>query len=126
MALVILMQYTIVTTSVRNFFSTEHDVFSIAIIDLIFGSALVGFSLLCVSYYYNWTGIVCYVYLVYNIFNYSDCFKLSRDTPAKVYLQLLFVDLQWIHQLRMFCYWSSQNSIFIEKSKPISLWYFVT
>ena len=45
----------------------ERDVFSIAIVDLILRSDLVGLFLLCVIYYYNMTGIVCYVYSVYNI-----------------------------------------------------------
>ena len=40
----------------------ECDIFSIAIVDIISRSALVGFSLLCLIYYYNFTELVCYVY----------------------------------------------------------------
>ena len=54
-------------TSVRNFTGPERDVFSIVIIHLISRRALAGFSLLCVSYYYNLTELVCYIYLVYNL-----------------------------------------------------------
>ena len=39
-------------------------VFSITIFDLISRSALVRFSLLCVSYFYKSTGLGCYVYTV--------------------------------------------------------------
>ena len=53
-------------TSVRNCFEPERYLFSIAIVDLISISALVRFSLLRMSYYYNLTGIACYVYSVYN------------------------------------------------------------
>ena len=51
-------------TSVSDCPWTERDVFSIALADLIFRSALVGFSLLSARYYYNLTGIVGYVYYV--------------------------------------------------------------
>ena len=64
MASVILRQYTTVKNSASNCPGPERDVLSIAIADLILRSALVCFSLLHASYYYNLTGFVCYVYLV--------------------------------------------------------------
>ena len=70
-----------------------------AIVDLILRSAVVWFSLLRSSYYYNLVGIVCYISLVYNLLIYDGlsiyvCFKLSQDTPADVYLQLLYFGVQ--------------------------------
>ena len=48
---------------------------------------MVGFSLLCASYYYNLKGLVCYVCLVYNIYSYDELsiyvfFMLLRYTPT--------------------------------------------
>ena len=63
---------------------------------LIFRSALVGCSLLRASYYYNLTGLGCYVYLFYDPYSYSEyvCFKLSWDTTDQVYFLLLYFYLQ--------------------------------
>ena len=64
--------------------------------------ALVGFSLLCVIYYYNRKVLVCYVYSFYNPCSYGELslyvfFMLSLDTPAEVYKLILYFDLQEIH-----------------------------
>ena len=69
------------------------------IFDLILRIALVGFSLLRASYYYNLTGILYYVYSVYNPYGYGELsiyvfFMLSRDTPAYAYLLILYFDLK--------------------------------
>ena len=84
---------------VSNFPGPERDIFSNAIIDLISRSTMVGLSLLRVRYCYNFTGILCYVYSVYNPYNYGELsiyvfFMLLQDTPAWVYLLLLYFDLQ--------------------------------
>ena len=57
------------------------------IFDLILRSALVGFSLLCASDYYDIKGRVCYVLFFYNQYSYGELsilvlFLLSQDTPA--------------------------------------------
>ena len=54
-------------TNVSDCSGPELDVFSIVIVDLILRSAVVWFSQLCAKYYYNLTGLVCYVYSVYNL-----------------------------------------------------------
>ena len=51
-------------TSVRNFPRTDCGVFSIAIVNIISRSALVGFSLLRAIYYYDLMGLVSYLYLM--------------------------------------------------------------
>ena len=101
------------------------------IVDLILRNALVQFSLLRVSYYYNLTEQVCYVYSVYELKSYSDLsiyvyFMLSQYTPAEVNFMILYFDLQQIPRFIMFSYWSSQNSTYITNFEPIRLWYFVT
>ena len=54
----------LISTSASNCPGPESDAFGIAIVDFILRSALVRFSLLRESYYYNLMDIVCYVYLV--------------------------------------------------------------
>ena len=54
-------------TGVSDSPGPARDIFSIAIVDLIFRSALVRFNILRPSYYYNTTRLVCYVYLVYKL-----------------------------------------------------------
>ena len=53
------------------------------------------------SYYYNLTDTVCYVYLVYNIWSGNElsisvCLKLLWDIPDEVYFKLLYSDQQQI------------------------------
>ena len=79
------------------------------IIDLISRSALVGFSLLRVRYYYNSTDILYYVYFDYSLQPYDElsiyvCFKFLRDTPADIHFQLLYYDLQQIRHFIMLWY----------------------
>ena len=79
------------------------------IVDFILRSALVQFSLLRVSYYYNLTEKVRYVYVVYKLKSYSDLsiyvyFILSQYTPAEVNFMILYFDLQQIHHFNMFSY----------------------
>ena len=71
------------------------------IVDIISRSALVGFSLLRASYYYNYTGIVCYIYSVYILNSYGDLlinvfYMLSQYISAEVYKLLMYFDLQEI------------------------------
>ena len=72
LASVILWQYTTVTNSVKYCPGPERDIFSISTDDLISRSALLGFSILRVSYYYNLTELVCYIYSV----------TISKVTPS--------------------------------------------
>ena len=67
LASAILGNTLLLKTSVSDCPGSERDVFIIAIVDLISRSALVLFSLLCVSYYYNLTELVCCVHSVENI-----------------------------------------------------------
>ena len=87
--------------TVRNCLGPEHGMFSIAIDDLILRSALLGFSLLRTSYYYEIKGLVCYVYSVYNTYSYGELsvyvsLILSQDTPAEVHFLLMYLNLQQI------------------------------
>ena len=123
----ILRQCTTVTTECFDCPWTERDVFSVAIIDLILRSSLVGFSLLRASYYYNLTGLVCYVYSVYNLWGYSElsihvCFKLLQDTPDYFYLLLLCFYLEQTRHLIMICYYSSQYSADLKFFNNIFKW----
>ena len=59
------------------------------IVDLILRSALVGFSLLCASDYFDREGTVCYTLTFYDQYSYSELsilflFILLRDAPAEV------------------------------------------
>ena len=71
------------------------------IVDLISRINLVGLSLLYARYWYNRKGLVCYVYLVYNAYSYSEfsmyvTFNFSQDRPAEVHLLLLYFDVLYI------------------------------
>ena len=77
----------------------ERGIFSIAIVDLIVRGALVVFSLLRASYFYNLKGLVCYVYSVYNPYSYCELsiyvlFILLQDAQSEVHLLLFYLDLQ--------------------------------
>ena len=51
---------------------------------------------------------------------------LSRDTPAYVYLLLLYFDLQQIRHFIIFYLYSPQNSAYLTNVESIPLWYFVS
>ena len=89
------------------------------IVDIILKGALVGFSVLHASDYYNRKGPVWYVLTFYNQYIYGELsilllFILFQDTPAYVCFLILYFDLCEILHFIMFCLSSSRNLCYLK------------